>query len=223
MDFILAGSPVLENLGIVGSRKKATTRLLLVGQHLRCVQICLSAVDSVAVVDTPSLERLLLLGSMTRHDGSCIRLKIGKAPKLRVLGYLDPGIHMLEIRNTVINVHTILTFGKTDGVDGKVNLKFWQEAGPIECIQSCIKMMTFREFRMKRSEVAFLKFFFQSAQVLKNAVIVGSNGSFTSIPENRPSKSCHVLVYESSDPDGGAVWSLQKGFDFSVSDPLYYR
>jgi hypothetical protein len=123
---------------------------------------------------------------------------------------------------------------KTEVVHGKVNLKFWQEAAPIESIQSCIKMMTFREFRMERSEVAFLKFFFQSAQVLKNAVIVGSNGSFTSIhevisklktliPENGPTKSCHVLVYESSDPDGGAVWSLQKGFDFSVSDPLYYR
>jgi len=42
-------------------------------------------------------------------DGSCARLRIGKAPKLRVLGYLNPGIHMLEIRNTVINVHTIPT------------------------------------------------------------------------------------------------------------------
>jgi len=123
---------------------------------------------------------------------------------------------------------------KTEVVDGKVNLKFWQEAGPIESIQSCIKMMTFREFRMERSEVAFLKFFFQSAQVLKNAVIVVSNGSFTSIrevmsklktliPENGPTQSCRVLVYESSDPDGGALWRLLKGFDFSVSDPLYYR
>jgi hypothetical protein len=93
-------------------------------------------------------------------------------------------------------------------------------------------MMTFREFRMERSEVAFLKFFFQSAHVLKNAVIVGSNGSSTSIPEvinkvktlipeNGPSNSCLVLIYESSDP-GGAVLSLQKGFDFSVSDPIKY-
>ncbi|CAL5035540.1 unnamed protein product [Urochloa decumbens] len=275
VDFLLAGSPVLENLGIVGSRKMAT-RLRLSGQHLRCVQICLSAVDSVAVVDAPSLERLLLLGSMTRHSGACIRLKIGKAPKLRVLGYLDPGIHMLEIRNTVINagmkaspstmapgikilglnvrfgVHNdakmLPTFlrcfpnvetlhfvsEKTKEVSAKVDLKVWEEAGPIESIQSCVKMMTFREFRMEPSEVAFLKFFFKSAKVLKNAVIVGSKGSFTSfrevmsklktlIPENGPSNTCHVVVYESSDPDGGAVWSLKKGFDFSVSDPLFYR
>ncbi|KAG2570960.1 F-box/FBD/LRR-repeat protein At1g51370-like [Panicum virgatum] len=206
MEYLLAGSPVLENLGIVGARKNVT-HLRLVGQHLRCVQICLSAIDSVAVVDTPSLERLFLWETMVL-DGSCARLRIGKAPKLRVLGYLNPGIHMLEIRNTVINagikaspstmvpgikilglnvrfgvrndVKMLPTFlrcfpnvetlhfvsQKTEVVDGKVNLKFWQEAGPIGSIQSCIKMMTFREFRMERSEVAFLKFFFQSAQVL---------------------------------------------------------
>jgi hypothetical protein len=105
MEYLLAGSPVLENLGVVGGSKKVT-RLRLVGQHLRCVQICLSAVDSVAVVDTSSLERLFLWETMAL-DGSCVRLKIGEAPKLRVLGYLNPGIHMLEIRNTVINVHTI--------------------------------------------------------------------------------------------------------------------
>lgn len=129
---------------------------------------------------------------------------------------------------------SLLQSEKNDKVSGKVNLKFWLEAGPIENIQSYVKMMTFREFRLERSEVAFLKFFFQSAQILKNAVIVVSNGSFTSvptvlsklkslIPETGPCKSCHVLVYESSDPEGGAVWSLQKGFDFSVTDPLYYR
>ncbi|KAG2565266.1 hypothetical protein PVAP13_7NG064000 [Panicum virgatum] len=101
MEYLLAGSPVLENLGIVGARKNVT-RLRLVGQHLRCVQICLSAIDSFAVVDTPSLERLFLWETMVL-DGSCARLRIGKAPKLRVLGYLNPGIHMLEIRNTVIN------------------------------------------------------------------------------------------------------------------------
>lgn len=108
MDFILAGCPVLENLGIVGSREKAVVRLRLVGQHLRCAQICMSAVDSVAVVDTPNLERLIMSVSV-EHDSSCIRLKIGKAPKLRILGFLSPGLHMLEIRNTVINVNTILT------------------------------------------------------------------------------------------------------------------
>ncbi|XP_002446126.2 putative FBD-associated F-box protein At5g56700 [Sorghum bicolor] len=274
MDFLLAGSPVLETFGIMGIREKAM-RLRHAGQHLRCTQILMSTVDSVTVVDALSLERLILWEAMPCNS-SCIRVKIGKVPKLQVLGYLSPGSHMLEIRNTVINAGIKATpstmvpgirilglnmrFGdrndskmlptflrcfpnverlhivskKNDEIAGKINLKFWQEAGPIESIRSSIKMMTFREFRMERSEVAFLKFFFQSAHVLKNAVIVGSNGSFTSIPEvidkvktlipqDGPSNSCHVLVYESSDPAGGPVLSLQKGFDFSVSDPLNYQ
>ena len=107
MNFLLAGSPVLENFGIVGIREKAMMRLRLVGQHLKCAQILMSAMSSVAVVDTPSLERLILWESKA-CDNSCIRLKIGKATKLRILGYLSPGIHTLEIRNTVINVNTIL-------------------------------------------------------------------------------------------------------------------
>uniref|UniRef100_A0A0A9HMC0 F-box/LRR-repeat protein 15/At3g58940/PEG3-like LRR domain-containing protein n=1 Tax=Arundo donax TaxID=35708 RepID=A0A0A9HMC0_ARUDO len=50
------------------------------------------------------------------------------------------------------NVETLhIVSEKTDEVAGKLNLKFWQEAGPIESIRSCMKAMTFREFRMDRS------------------------------------------------------------------------
>ncbi|TKW03467.1 hypothetical protein SEVIR_7G026200v4 [Setaria viridis] len=272
LDFVLAGSPALETLGIQGS--KNGVRLRLVGQHIRCVQICMCYVESIAVVDTPNLERLLVWGSMTR-GGSCIRVKIGNAPKLSLLGYLEPGIHMLEIRNTVItagvraspstmapsvkilglhvrfgvrndvkmlpiflkcfpNVETLhIMSARTDEVTGKLNLKFWQEVGHIESIRSCIKAMTFREFQGVRSEVAFLKFVFQSAQALKKAVIVSAKGSFTSIgeaiskvrsltPDNWAS-NCSVFVYEGSGPEGGGLWNFRKGCDFSVSDPFAYH
>ena len=53
MNFLLAGSPVLENFGVVGIREKAM-RLRLVCQHLKCAQILMSAMVSIAVVDTPS-------------------------------------------------------------------------------------------------------------------------------------------------------------------------
>nr|CAB3486522.1 unnamed protein product [Digitaria exilis] len=99
LDFLLAVSPILEVLGIQGSRYGV--RLRLSGRQIRCVQICLCYLESIAVVDTPSLERLIIRESMTR-EGSFIRIKIGNAPNLRLLGYLNPGIHMLEIRNTVI-------------------------------------------------------------------------------------------------------------------------
>ncbi|KAL6841182.1 hypothetical protein ACP4OV_029151 [Aristida adscensionis] len=100
MEFLLAGCPVLETFGMLGSRAKGM-RLRLAGPRLRCVQICVYIVESIAVVDAPNLERLLLHRSVT-PDGPCIGLKIGNAPKLRLLGYLEPGIHMMEIRDTVI-------------------------------------------------------------------------------------------------------------------------
>jgi hypothetical protein len=108
MDFLLNGSPTLEKLGIQGFRNKGM-RLSLAGHRLRCVQICMSIVQSIAVMNTPSLERLFIWGSMAAN-GSCVRVKIGNSPKLHLLGYLEPGIHMLEIRNTVISVRTSITY-----------------------------------------------------------------------------------------------------------------
>ncbi|TVU07252.1 hypothetical protein EJB05_47300 [Eragrostis curvula] len=102
LDFLLDGSPALEKLGIQGRISNKGIRLRLVGQRLRCVQLHVSAVESIAVVDAPRLERLFLSGSRMR-EGSFIRLKIGNAPKLSLLGYLEPGTHMLEIGNSVIN------------------------------------------------------------------------------------------------------------------------
>ncbi|CAL5028650.1 unnamed protein product [Urochloa decumbens] len=132
------------------------------------------------------------------------------------------------------NVETLhIVSEKTKEVTGKLSLKFWQEAGPIQCIRSCIREMTFREFQMERSEIDFLKFFLQTAQVVKNVVIVGGTGTSISTrqvisivqsltQEIGTSASCYVH-YESSDPDAGAPWSFQRGSDFSVSDPFAYR
>ncbi|KAL6841027.1 hypothetical protein ACP4OV_028996 [Aristida adscensionis] len=112
-------------------------------------------------------------------------------------------------------------------VTGKLNHKFWQESGrPTESMRSSIKAITFREFRGEQSELVFLKFFFQSAQVLKNAVIVTSNRAFKSIieviskvlalapaPGSWGSK-CKLTVCEGKDPEGGGLWNFQTGFDF---------
>jgi hypothetical protein len=124
----------------------------------------------------------------------------------------------------VLTVLVNLQSHKTEETAGKLNLKFWQEVDPIESIQSCIKMMTFRGFSGERSEAAFLKFIFQ------NAVIVASKGCFTSIrdaiskvqtlkPDNW-GNDCSVLVCESLGPDGGELWSFRAGFEFSVGDPF---
>lgn len=122
---------------------------------------------------------------------------------------------------------------KTKKTTGKLDPKFWQKVDPIESIQSCIKAITFREFRREPDEAAFLKFLFQNAQVLKNAVIVAAKGCFTSIPDaiskvrtlkpDNWGNNCSVLVCESSSPDGGKLWSFRAGFEFSVSDPFEYH
>ncbi|XP_037415403.1 uncharacterized protein LOC119278153 [Triticum dicoccoides] len=74
------------------------------------------------------------------------------------------------------NVETLhIMSGKTDQSTGKANLKFWPESGTIECIESRIKLLVFHGFQGDRSELAFLKFFFESALVLEE-VVVGSVG-----------------------------------------------
>jgi hypothetical protein len=66
----------------------------------------MSLARELAVVATPRLERLILWQTIPGYpcDFFVTKLKIRNAPDLRVLGYLDPSIHVLEIGNTVIQV-----------------------------------------------------------------------------------------------------------------------
>jgi hypothetical protein len=103
LEFVLAVSPVLEILTVTGSVYPLRARLT--SRSLRCAQLCLSHLEEVAVVDAPSLERFFLWRNWTdSHSTISTTVKIGHAPKLRVLGYLEPGMHMLEIGNTIIKV-----------------------------------------------------------------------------------------------------------------------
>ncbi|XP_044964032.1 uncharacterized protein LOC123424479 [Hordeum vulgare subsp. vulgare] len=99
IDFVVAQSPVLETLNIHGSSKGL--RLGLVSQSLRCVQICGSALEDIAVVEAPRLERLILEGFRSNAGGLCTRVTIGDAPKLQALGMLEPGNTILEIGDTI--------------------------------------------------------------------------------------------------------------------------
>ncbi|CAL4962812.1 unnamed protein product [Urochloa decumbens] len=108
-DFILARSPVLETLLIYTSQRHVNLRII--SCRLRCVQLCMSIVHDVSVVDGPCLQRLLLweASEPSPRAGSkkiCTRIKFGHAPKLRSVGYLVPGVHVLEVGNTIIKVDT---------------------------------------------------------------------------------------------------------------------
>uniref|UniRef100_A0ACD5W7I3 Uncharacterized protein n=1 Tax=Avena sativa TaxID=4498 RepID=A0ACD5W7I3_AVESA len=106
MDFILARSPVLEILCI--QMNVPMKNLNLISRSLRCVQVIACADLSIAVTDAPHLERLIILSWPVRDclPTTTTTVKIGHAPALSLLGYLDPERHTLEIGNTVIKVGT---------------------------------------------------------------------------------------------------------------------
>jgi hypothetical protein len=102
IEAVIARSPVLESLIIHGSNQGL--RLRLVSQSLRCVQICGSQIENLAVVKASHLDRLIMETPRDMASGLCTRVSIGDGPKLQALGILEPGNHVLEIRGTIIVV-----------------------------------------------------------------------------------------------------------------------
>jgi hypothetical protein len=64
----------------------------------------LSILGEVAVVDAPNLERLFFC-----HNTKSVSMtvKIAHVPKLRFLGYLEPGVQTLQIGDTIIKVRAV--------------------------------------------------------------------------------------------------------------------
>uniref|UniRef100_A0ACD5V501 Uncharacterized protein n=1 Tax=Avena sativa TaxID=4498 RepID=A0ACD5V501_AVESA len=273
LEFVLAVSPVLEILTVTGSLSPLRARLT--SHSLRCAQFCLSILEEVAVVDAPCLERFFLWRNWNeRQIKISTTVKIGHVPKLRVLGYLEPGVHMLEIGNTIIkagtkaSTHTTvpsvqmlavqLQFGvrsevkmlpsflrcfpsvETLVVESRVvrepssslSLKIWHKTGPIECVQSHLKILAFHELQGNRNEFDFLMFIAENAQKLERMFIVMKNdltyaerqvvvaGVGALYSANWASRNCRVQYLSSCYPIGGGSWSLQAGSDLSVDDPF---
>ncbi|KAL6639849.1 hypothetical protein ACP70R_022444 [Stipagrostis hirtigluma subsp. patula] len=211
--------------------------------------------------------------SASRHS----RVKIGHAPKLRVLGYLEPGTHGLEVGNAIIKPETkaapstivgsvkilalevkfrvrdevkmLPSFLKcfpnierlyvqsdtSDETGGKLNLKFWQEAGAIDCVQRSLKELVFHEFKGSRNELAFLRFIAERAQILEKMVISVTQGCCASKDQaattmkaimasvNWASADCKLTVYGSPFDEGSSPgWTFQGAFDVPDGDPFYY-
>ncbi|CAL4948926.1 unnamed protein product [Urochloa decumbens] len=105
LDFVLARSPVLETLVFHSSQKQVNLRI--VSSSLWCVQLCMCIVQEVSVVDAPRLERLFMWETTGDRVGT--RVKFGYAPNLHAVGFLVPGVHVLEVGDTVIKVGTKAT------------------------------------------------------------------------------------------------------------------
>ncbi|KAK3132360.1 hypothetical protein QOZ80_6AG0520090 [Eleusine coracana subsp. coracana] len=184
--FLLGKCPVLEVLTIIASLSHV--RLCLVSRNLRCLQLIFSSIGEIVVADAPCLERLFLVDARCGRVGGkmCSRINIGKAPKLQMLGSLEPERHELEIGSTVIEAGTKvgsstivpsirvlalavqLESSKLNAPTGNVKLKFWQDACPIECIERHVKKFVIHGFKGKKSELAFIKFVAHRAQALEN-------------------------------------------------------
>ncbi|CAM0944394.1 unnamed protein product [Alopecurus aequalis] len=101
LDYMLACSPSLQTLALMFNR--TPDRVHLRSKSLRCALLWLSMFEQgVVVVDAPLLERLILFEGPARTADGQVKVKIFCAPKLRVLGYLEPGINQLQIGDTVI-------------------------------------------------------------------------------------------------------------------------
>ncbi|GJM94000.1 hypothetical protein PR202_ga10609 [Eleusine coracana subsp. coracana] len=100
LDHILASSPVLKKLALIGN--DLPVQVNLHSQSLQCVLFWLSVRSKInfVVVNAPSLERLIMWSYSTPHPD----VRVVSAPVLKVLGYLDLGGGPLLSRNTVIKI-----------------------------------------------------------------------------------------------------------------------
>ncbi|XP_037454068.1 putative F-box protein At1g49610 [Triticum dicoccoides] len=101
LDYVLACSPKLETLALI-SNYFYPDRVRIRSRSLRCLLLWHSLADEVAAVSAPNLQRLIIYCTHPTEDDRVIKVKIGHAPKLAVLGYLDTATHELEIGNTII-------------------------------------------------------------------------------------------------------------------------
>ncbi|CAN6178175.1 unnamed protein product [Urochloa humidicola] len=130
------------------------------------------------------------------------------------------------------NIETLHVFSLNDpSPSGPPDPKFWQEVGCIDCVQKHVKKFVFQEFRGKRSELAFLKFIAERAQVLEKMVVMVSSSCYSSADgvnaKLKPltsakwaSKDCKLIVFKSPSPGASPLWDFHKASDSSCSDPF---
>ncbi|XP_052139351.1 FBD-associated F-box protein At5g60610-like [Oryza glaberrima] len=135
-------------------------------------------------------------------------------PSVRILalkvyfGTLNEAQMLCSFLQCFPNVETLhLKSDKADELNnatGEHKAMFWKGAGEIECIKSHVKKMVFDEFQGKQSELAFIKFVMERAQVLQKIDIISTNASCTTLEKNKlvlkaldsvkpASKNCQVV------------------------------
>jgi hypothetical protein len=104
IDYLLACSPVLQKLAFIAIFLEGPIRIR--SRSLQCLVGWMCMTHELTVVVAPSLQRLILWQTCPSASDPTRRTKfrIGYTTELKVLGYLEPGIHRLEIGGTMIEV-----------------------------------------------------------------------------------------------------------------------
>ncbi|CAL4955611.1 unnamed protein product [Urochloa decumbens] len=224
LDHMLASSPELETLAFVVSYGMPELVRLL-GKKLKCVLFWLSMAEELAVVDAPSLERLIMWHTHPPQfdesdDEPRMRVKIACAPELKVLGYLELGAHKLQIEHTVIK--SVIA----DKSTGEHYAEFFEKLSPIQCVRNNIKKVVLYKFHMDISEVAFLKFMTQRADELQKLTLVLPDEALVQVSQDLlgalaippwASKECVVLLVG---PIVERGWDFYRASDLSIDDPF---
>jgi hypothetical protein len=114
LEHVLACSPDLQILALIASSGifSGPSRARISSDSVRCVLLWSSMADELALVDAPRLQRLILHADAAGSPRT-MKVQIGYAPDLTVLGYLETATHVLVIGNTTITVSLefpLLTF-----------------------------------------------------------------------------------------------------------------
>ncbi|RLN09795.1 F-box/FBD/LRR-repeat protein [Panicum miliaceum] len=224
IDRLLQYSPELEIFALIDS-KCMPPNVRIRNCNLQCAIFWMSVANMFEVLAAPSLERLILW--CRKPDGQSIhdcpiRLSIGHTPNLKVLGYLDPGIHVLKVGSTVIKS------GGGDEPIGEPNSKFWLEASPIKCLKSTLRKVVVKNFRGYGSELSFLRFIWERAKVLQELVVDLASGDDPALIEEIITKLKSEVCVKRVEGrksmfmlrSGGSKWCLNIASNLTLSDPF---
>ncbi|XP_003569300.1 F-box/FBD/LRR-repeat protein At1g13570-like [Brachypodium distachyon] len=256
---VLPRCPELESLALVLTQDCPRYVHIWSGS-LQYLVVWRSMVREVHLDDAPNLERLLL--EPTVHAST--HVKIINAPKLKVFGYFDVGLHQLKIGPTVIKdgikvkpnamVRTLRTlalkvqFGVEEQVKlvpallrcfpcletlhimstpsespVNVDVEFWDQVGYTECVNSHIKKFVFEAARGEDTELAFVKFVMERAQMLEEMRVFVVDGCSRDVVLSRLSSEGCVSADATvtvERQDVSHAWSFQRASDISQSDPF---
>ncbi|KAF7077698.1 hypothetical protein CFC21_082222 [Triticum aestivum] len=139
LEYVLACSPKLETLALI-SNYGYPDRVRIGSRSLRCLVLWHSLADEVAAVSAPNLQRIIIYCTHPSEDDGVTKVRIGHAPQLAVLGYLDTATHELEIGNTIIkagltNPNTVVPSVKVLAL--KVRFRVPKEVRTLLCFLRC--------------------------------------------------------------------------------------